>query len=612
MTTDRPTPEAQPVSDFEVQRPELTALAYDIAYRLLGDQPSAIQVARDSLLRIEERWQKVSNKPISWAAAMSLHMALDRRQQPLYGTSVSADLHAIERAELATRLESMSVADRTIIALRHLSDFSLAEVAELVSRDVDDVTAVANPWNPVSTEDYSHLDDPDPPTLGELGIGTESRDNGNRPVVPVTVIAAPPPPTLRPEPPSAAERGDNGGPPADAPPAPVEGPVSTSPADLSDDGPRTPARLALLVTTVVLVVIAVLAIVFAVRGGGDSETTTAVEPTDTEVQGETEASDPVASEEDQSGSPAESAAPLVTRSPGCGTSSDLALGEAQARELSAGSLDRSYQVFVPSSYDPETPLPAVINLHAYSSPANVQSNISEMDQYAEENGFITIAPQGLGEIPSWNVTEEPSGADDVAFISAVLDEVEGFACVNPAMVYVTGLENGAQMASLVGCRLSDQIAAVAVVAGAWMPPGCETGSPVPYLAFHGTEDDWISLEGEYAGGEPYESYTGDYTLTRENIDLQPMDEAVQLWALRNGCRDDVTDEQVTDNVKLLTYSADCEDDAVAMLYVVGEAGHTWPGSDEQERIEELVGPTSYEISANELIWQFFTQHQRGR
>ncbi|KAA0234966.1 MAG: hypothetical protein JJLCMIEE_01289 [Acidimicrobiales bacterium] len=610
MTTDRPTQEAQPVSDFEVQRPELTALAYDIAFRLLGDQTSAIEVAKESLLRIEERWQKVSNRPIPWAAAMSLHLALDRRQQPLYATSVTGDAHATERAELATRLESMSVADRTIIALRHLSDFSIPEVAELLGRDLDDVAAVADPWNTVSAEDYSHLDDPDPPTLGELGIGAVSHDNGNRPALPGTVHAAPPPPTLRPHPPSAAARTDNGGPPGDPVTPPVEHRVSTSPADPSEDSPRTPARLALLVTTIVLVVIALLAIMFAVRGGDDSETTTAVEPAGTEVQAETEAADPAASE-GESGSE-ESSAPLVTRSSGCGTNSGLVLGEAQARELSAGSLDRSYQVFVPSSYDPDTPLPAVINLHAYSSPANVQSNLSEMDQYAEENGFITIAPQGLGEIPSWNVTEEPAGADDVAFISAVLDEVEAFACVNPAMVYVTGLENGAQMASLLACRLSDRVAAVAVVAGAWMPPGCETGSPVPYLAFHGTDDEWITIEGEYGAGDPYGSYTEDYTLTRENIDLQPMDEAVQLWALRNGCRDEMTDEQVTDNVSLLTYSAGCDDEAVAMLYVVGAAGHTWPGSDEQERIEELVGPTSYEISANELIWQFFIQHQRGR
>jgi len=42
--------------------------------------------------------------------------------------------------------------------------------------------------------------------------------------------------------------------------------------------------------------------------------------------------------------------------------------------------------------------------------------------------------------------------------------------------------------------------------------------------------------------------------------------------------------------------------------VVDGGGHTWPGSDFVDLITDIVGYVTHNISANELLWEFFQQH----
>ena len=46
------------------------------------------------------------------------------------------------------------------------------------------------------------------------------------------------------------------------------------------------------------------------------------------------------------------------------------------------------------------------------------------------------------------------------------------------------------------------------------------------------------------------------------------------------------------------------------LYVVEGGGHTWPGStfELSPEVEEVIGLTTHEISANDLMWDFFVAH----
>jgi polyhydroxybutyrate depolymerase len=78
------------------------------------------------------------------------------------------------------------------------------------------------------------------------------------------------------------------------------------------------------------------------------------------------------------------------------------------------------------------------------------------------------------------------------------------------------------------------------------------------------------------------------------------------WATRNGCSDTSTEERVTEHVVLLRWD-DCPATAPAELYVIEGAGHTWPGSQTHAALEDLLGPTTLEIDATDLMWEFFEQ-----
>lgn len=48
-----------------------------------------------------------------------------------------------------------------------------------------------------------------------------------------------------------------------------------------------------------------------------------------------------------------------------------------------------------------------------------------------------------------------------------------------------------------------------------------------------------------------------------------------------------------------------------VLYTVEDGGHTWPGG-RKGFLENLVGKTSQDINAVEIIWDFFRRHSRDR
>ncbi len=46
-----------------------------------------------------------------------------------------------------------------------------------------------------------------------------------------------------------------------------------------------------------------------------------------------------------------------------------------------------------------------------------------------------------------------------------------------------------------------------------------------------------------------------------------------------------------------------------VAYTIDGGGHTWPGG-EQYAPELVVGETCRDFDANEVIWDFFSRHQR--
>ena len=260
--------------------------------------------------------------------------------------------------------------------------------------------------------------------------------------------------------------------------------------------------------------------------------------------------------------------------------------------LTSAGLDREYMLYVPTSYTGEDATPLVVNLHGHGSNAGQQAIYSGLPVKAEQEGFIVVTPQGTGARPHWNFTTvEAAAPDDVAFISDLLDKLESELCIDPSRVYAAGISNGAAMSVTLGCFLSERIAAVAPIAGLFFFPGCPSTRPVSVIAFHGTDDRLVPFEGG--------------PVSDSGLRVAPIEESAQKWAEHNGCASIPKEAQATEHARLLQYEH-CDEGATVELYVVEGGGHTWPGA----AIDIPFGLTTREISATDLMWDFFEAHPK--
>ena len=272
--------------------------------------------------------------------------------------------------------------------------------------------------------------------------------------------------------------------------------------------------------------------------------------------------------------------------------------------IESGSLTREYVLHIPASYDGSAAVPLIFNLHAFASNPPLQDAWSELPVKGEEEEFIVVTPKGTpvtgGVALHWNAGLLPAPEpDDVAFLSELLTELESQLCINATRVYSTGLSNGAFMSSQLACSIPNRIAAIAPVAGARFFDDCSS-VPVPVIAFHGTADPLVSF-GPIEGT------------------------VIPAWATHNGCAAPTEQNPLpgTVGVRLVRY-AGCDDDATVELYVVFDAepgtlgeqggGHTWPGSGFfiSPGLEAIVGLTTQEISANDLMWDFFVANPASK
>ena len=45
-------------------------------------------------------------------------------------------------------------------------------------------------------------------------------------------------------------------------------------------------------------------------------------------------------------------------------------------------------------------------------------------------------------------------------------------------------------------------------------------------------------------------------------------------------------------------------------YEIAIGGHSWPGSEFSAGIDDVVGPTTFSIDADQVMWDFFVAHPR--
>ena len=253
----------------------------------------------------------------------------------------------------------------------------------------------------------------------------------------------------------------------------------------------------------------------------------------------------------------------------------------------------------------------MIDLHGYLSGAAGQAAMSNFGAFAERADFVLATPQGNGPLPYWNAVPHADLPDDVQFVADLIDDVSSRLCIDPARVFVDGLSNGAFLTSLVACRLADRVAAVAAVAGLTAPAGCTPARPIPILAIHGTADRFVPFDG--GRGDALATLTWDAASTRafDGLPFAATPDALAAWAAIEGCPGPPEQRPVKGAVTLTRYSG-CRGGSTLELYTVAGAGHTWPGSAFSQASASILGPTTTDIDADELIWAFFAAHPLTR
>lgn len=328
------------------------------------------------------------------------------------------------------------------------------------------------------------------------------------------------------------------------------------------------------------------------------------------------------SDEAESGTTSDDATPAATGDPGdrpaepspaCGTpeAGAIAAGD-EERTFTSGGLERQQTRVVPSAHDGQTPVPLVLNLHGLMSPHGFQRSFSLMDETAEDEGFVVLYPMGTpaGQTPSWLVGEETSDVT-VTYLEELVDATGEDLCIDLARVYATGLSNGGMMSSRLACDLSDRIAAVATVAGTIDFSDCDPERPVPWMAFHGTDDDILPIDGGVGPGLDAAGIdvtrADEATGTEDGDELRAIPEAMAGIAERYGCDAEPESAPVSEHVTREHWTG-CDDRAEVVFFTIEGGGHSWPGGLVSPGLDGVMGVTTQEISANELMWEFFEQH----
>jgi polyhydroxybutyrate depolymerase len=256
---------------------------------------------------------------------------------------------------------------------------------------------------------------------------------------------------------------------------------------------------------------------------------------------------------------------------------------------------RRFLLYVPESYDPATSVPLVISIHGYMDMPSHQESMTGWNELAEENGFIVVYPAGLGFPKHWRASggTEAEAMYDVIFINELIDKLESEYNIDPARIYVNGLSNGAGMTFRLGCELPGRIAAVGLVAGAYLLPWseCQNERPVPAVVFHGTADPVVP----YTGG-PSHSF---------DIPFPDIPGWVETLAAHNGCSPEASPLPTSGAVSAARYG-DCSGQAEVIFYSIEGGGHTWPGGEPLP--EFITGITNMDIDATRVMWDFFQAH----
>lgn len=284
------------------------------------------------------------------------------------------------------------------------------------------------------------------------------------------------------------------------------------------------------------------------------------------------------------------------------------------QSLVFGGRERAYRAHLPRGIGDEIALPLVIVLHGGGGTGAGMQSLTRggWDALADAEGFVVVYPDGIEK--QWNDGRKIAEAramreniDDVGFISALIDHLARVGNVDRARVYAAGISNGGMMSQRLACDSSDKVAAIGVIAVSMsedLAAMCKPTKPISVLLMPGTDDPLVPYQGGEIG----------FANRKRGIALS-VPATAKFWVTHNNCalsptvsREPDKDPRDGTRVRKEVY-APCREGSQVIVYVIEGGGHTWP-SGSQYLPEVIVGKTSRDIDANQVLWNFFRPHAR--
>jgi polyhydroxybutyrate depolymerase len=260
---------------------------------------------------------------------------------------------------------------------------------------------------------------------------------------------------------------------------------------------------------------------------------------------------------------------------------------------------RTFRIHVPPSYRADRPTPIVLGFHGGGGSGKQFEESSLMNVQSDREGFVAVYPDGTGLVRTWNgglccgrAVEDD--VDEKAFVSAILDHLEGALCADTRRIFATGMSNGGILSHRLACELSSRIAAVAPVAGTIGVSTCTPSRPVPVMHVHGSLDGHVPVGGGIGCGPSGASYVS-------------IADTMEGWRARNGCATTTTSYTTMGDGSCVSYTG-CT--ASTVLCTIEGGGHSWPGGAPRTGAIDCPGDGAQSTTfvANEVIWKFFQQN----
>jgi polyhydroxybutyrate depolymerase len=292
-----------------------------------------------------------------------------------------------------------------------------------------------------------------------------------------------------------------------------------------------------------------------------------------------------------------------------GKAYDLAL------PLTSSGVQRKFYLHVPPSYNRARAMPLVMVFHGLGLTGQSMIYISNLNEEADRKNFIVVYPDGLNH--RWDT----SGNEDVQFVLDMINKVASIINLDKRRIYAVGYSNGGHFVYRLAC-VTNCIAGIAIVAASMLQSSennCSNSQRVPALFFIGTEDPLVPSTdsshkeelgklGAAVGLGGLESLSAP--LARMG-GLMTAEETVDFWVSHNQSSASPYTNQLPDTnphdgtrVTRLTFGAYNNE---VVYYRIEGGGHTWPGAFINGP-KDIVGRTTDDIKASEIIADFFSRH----